>query len=693
MHTRASNRLASETSPYLQQHAGNPVDWYPWGDEALERARAEDKPILLSIGYSACHWCHVMAHESFEDEATAAVMNRLFVNIKVDREERPDLDKIYQLAQQVLTQRSGGWPLTVFLTPKDRMPFYAGTYFPKEARHGLPSFRTVLERIAEVYRAQRSDIESQNRSMANVLAQIYGHRPAGVLDPDTLTTAISQSEQVFDAREGGFGHAPKFPHTPQLEYLLQHSNEHKEFPQARDMLRFTLEKMAGGGIFDHLGGGFCRYSVDEHWMIPHFEKMLYDNGPLLALYAQAAIAFDDPEFRETAQATASWVMREMQSPEGGYYSSVDADSEGEEGKFYVWRTEEAKQLLDDREYRAFARRFGLDRKPNFETHWHLHVYEKVADLAREFSMSETEMRALLDAAKYKLFTVRERRIRPGRDDKILTSWNALMIRGMAIAARCLDQPAYQASAERATDFLRGVLWKDGRLLATYKDGKAHLAAYLDDYAFLIDAMLELLQTRWRSADLEFAIALAETMLTHFQDVDAGGFYFTADDHPALIERPRSFSDESLPAGNAIAARVLQRLGWLLAESRYLDAAERAIAAAAVVATESPLAHFSLLSAYSEQLRPPKLVVLRGESADLGHTANLAGTAEISGLLRFAIPNEASGLPSALAEKKAMHEPVAYICTGMTCAPPVIGKKAIAEQLTGGASVTADRDQP
>jgi uncharacterized protein YyaL (SSP411 family) len=676
----ASNHLAGETSPYLLQHAHNPVEWYPWGEAALARAAHEDRPILLSIGYSACHWCHVMAHESFEDPATAALMNQLFVNIKVDREERPDLDKIYQLAHQMLARRAGGWPLTMFLAPGSLIPFFGGTYFPRVPRYGMPAFSEILERIAAFYRQHRAEVEAQNGELMAVFASMDAHPPAdhsAVLEPSVLDMARHQLGQSFDPLQGGFGQAPKFPHPPNLERLLRHwaASKRRGRPddQALHMTVFTLEKMARGGIYDHLGGGFCRYAVDALWMIPHFEKMLYDNALLLPLYARAWRAIGTPLFRRTALETADWVMREMQAPAGGYYSALDADSEGEEGKFYVWSQEEIRGLLDEAEYRVFAPRFGLDRAANFEGHWHLYIAATVTEIARAGGETEETIRRRLDQARATLLAARARRVHPGRDEKILTAWNALMIRGMAIGARLLEEPALLDSAERALAFIRAHLWSDGRLLATCKDGRAHLRAYLDDYAFLLDALLELLQTRWHGADLEFAVQLAEALLAHFEDRENGGFFFTAHDHEPLIHRPKPFGDDALPAGNAVAARALGRLGHLLGETRYLDAAERALRAAWPQLAELPYAHNTMLDALEEYLEPPPLVVVRAAAAEgaewLRSVHGDHGGDEA--VLAYAIPPDAGTLPGVLGACPAEgQDPVAYVCRGLSCSAPV-----------------------
>jgi len=467
------NRLIHQTSPYLQQHAHNPVDWYPWGEEALEKARAENKPILLSIGYSACHWCHVMEHESFENETTASLMNTLFISIKVDREERPDLDKIYQFAYQLLNKRSGGWPLNMFLTPDDHTPFFGGTYFPPAPRYNMPAFPEILQRVANFYAEHPNDVEKQNLSVREYLqraeqgARSLGHDAENNIDARVLDESRQQLEKSYDTEYAGFGSAPKFPHPTNLERLFRHwSSTDKSDQQALNMARSTLHAMASGGIYDQLGGGFCRYSVDKHWMIPHFEKMLYDNGPLLVLYANAYVATGDETFRRVSEQTAAWVMREMQASDGGYYSTLDADSEGEEGKFYAWKLAEVEQLLDAPEYAVLSRHYGLDRSPNFEGAWNLHVFRSLEDIATDLSQEMDDVKRYLSNARQKLFDARELRVRPGRDEKILTSWNGLMIKGMAVAGRRLGRPEFIASAEQSLKFVRENLWVDGRLLAT-----------------------------------------------------------------------------------------------------------------------------------------------------------------------------------------------------------------------------------
>jgi uncharacterized protein YyaL (SSP411 family) len=676
------NHLAAETSPYLLQHADNPVEWYPWGEEALGAARRANKPILLSIGYSACHWCHVMAHESFEDPATAALMNELFVNIKVDREERPDLDRIYQVAQQLITHGSGGWPLTMFLTPEEQTPFFGGTYFPKEPRHGMPAFSEILRRVAEYHRDHRADIAAQNAELIAALDGLSQAAADGVtLDGSPLIEARAALERSFDARFGGFSRAPKFPQAASIERCLRQGHGTSPDAEALHMASLTLTRMAEGGIYDQLGGGFSRYSVDERWMIPHFEKMLYDNAALLCEFARAHLATHDALFGRIAAETADWVLRDMHSPDGGFYSSLDADSEGHEGKFYVWTPSEVQGLLTVAEYAAFSRRFGLDRAANFEGEWHLHGVESIEAIAALQGDTAESVAALLASARAKLLKARNLRVWPARDEKILTAWNALMIKGLAIAARVLNRPDFAAAAGAAVDFIRRHLWRDGRLLASYKDGRAHLPAYLDDYAFLADALLELLQTRWRSADLEFARALTHVMLAQFEDPDSGGFFFTAADHERLIHRSKTYSDDSLPSGNGVAASVLCRLGYLLGELPYLDAAERTLRAGWPMLREYPQAHMTLVNALDDYLAAGDIVILRGDADQAAQWRAEVTRSYAPSRMVFAISRDAPDLPAALAAKRPMDGTVAYVCSGMTCSAPLTELREIAAAIT------------
>jgi len=695
------NRLAQETSPYLQQHAGNPVDWYAWGDEALQAARAQDKPILLSIGYSACHWCHVMAHESFEDVETAALMNRLFINIKVDREERPDLDQIYQLAHQMISQRSGGWPLTMFLTPAQE-PFYGGTYFPKTSRYGLPGFADLLRRVADVYSSQRAQIGTQSAAILDGFAQTQPTQGArhAELTAGPIDAALRHLAASFDACDGGFGAAPKFPHPTDLELCLQRhaaggiqrgadSEREGEFERGADagggtkpgdalnMAVHTLRRMALGGIYDQLGGGFCRYSVDAHWLIPHFEKMLYDNGPLLARYSDAWAVTRDPLFAQVVEETAAWTMREMQSAQGGYYSSLDADSEHEEGKFYLWTPQEVRALLGDAEYAVCAAFYGLTDAANFEgTHWHLHVARDLEDVAKILGRSLQECAALLRRSRAKLFAAREPRVHPGRDEKVLTSWNALMIGAMARAARVFGRHEWLASARSALTFIRSTLWrKDAnsarwRLLATSKDGRAHLNAYLDDYAFLLAALIELMQTDFCRDDLEFAESLAEALLDQFYDPERGGFYFTSHDHEPLIHRPKPGHDSATPSGNGVAALALQRLAHITGESRFAEAAARTLQLYYPALAGHPGGYTSLLMALEEALEPPQVVVLRGPARQLRGWQEALGRHYLPHTLILALSGELEGLSPLLAKAAVPGAVNAWVCQGVSCLAPV-----------------------
>ncbi len=683
------NRLAGETSPYLLQHAANPVDWYPWCEEAIAKAKAEDKPILLSVGYSACHWCHVMAHESFEDPATATVMNRLFVNVKLDREERPDLDKVYQLAHQMLTQRGGGWPLTMFLSPDDLTPFFGGTYFPKEPRYGMPAFTDLLERVAAFYRDERDSVRTQNASLRGVFGELVPPAaPEGVaLTREPIAVARRDLEAAFDQRHGGFGAAPKFPHPASIERLLREWQLTSLAPEpdlkAFYMATLTLRRMADGGIYDQLGGGFCRYSVDPLWMIPHFEKMLYDNGPLLALLAQAAVATGDDFYRGKALETAAWVLREMRAPEGGFYATIDADSEGHEGRFYAWQHGEVEALVSADEYRLLARRFGLDREPNFEDAWHLHCFVDIEQIAAETGLDAARVSGLLDSARAKLFAAREGRVRPGRDDKVLTSWNGLMVRGLAISGRLLGESSHIDAAVHAADFLRRHCWRDRALFAAWKDGQARFPAYLDDHAFLLDGLLELMQARFRSEDLAFARDLADALLDRFSDADRGGFWFTAEGQDPPLHRPKSFADDATPAGNGVAAQALARLGWLLGDLRYLEAAEKTLRGGWPSLSRVPQAHTAMLNALDEYLGPGEIVVIRGTGDTVAAWSAALAALYAPRRMIFAIPEAMEGLPEALATKAARGATVAYICRGPQCSEPIAELPRLIRALRDG----------
>ncbi len=678
------NRLAGATSPYLQQHADNPVDWYPWGEESLARARAENKPILLSIGYSACHWCHVMAHESFEDPDVAAAMNDAFVNIKVDREERPDLDQIYQTAHALLTRRSGGWPLTMFLTP-DGEPFFGGTYFPKHGRYGLPGFLELLPKVANAYRQQGDRLAEQTARLAEAMA---GLEPAGGAvhwPKDAPALALAALKLSFDAKDGGFGFAPKFPHPAELEFCL------RAYATAGDgdalaIVRTTLDHMADGGIHDQLGGGFCRYSVDAEWTIPHFEKMLYDNGPLLALYADLARVTGERRHADVARDIVGWLVREMRAPDGAYYSSLDADSEGEEGRFYVWAPDEARAVTSPDEWAVAASYWGLDAPPNFEGHaWNLRVTQPLERVAERLAISLPDALTRLAGARAALFAAREKRVRPGRDDKILTSWNALAIAGLARAARAADEPRWADLAFAAADALKRTAWRDGRLYATRRGECAELNAYLDDHAFLLAALLELMQTRFRREDFDWARALADALLERFEDPDRGGFWFTSHDHERLFHRTKPGHDNATPAGNGIAASALVAFGHLASDARFVDAAQRAVALFAPGLTESPAGHSSVLAALSALAAPPASVLLAG---DAGTCADWQRTLERTyrpGVRVFNLGG-LRHVPQALVKGTVPAAgAVGWVCVGTACLPPVttVGAVEAALRSTAG----------
>jgi uncharacterized protein YyaL (SSP411 family) len=644
------NKLAQETSPYLLQHAKNPVEWYPWGEHALTLAKQLDKPILLSVGYSACHWCHVMAHESFEDEATAAVMNRHFINIKVDREERPDIDQIYQTAHSLMTQRSGGWPLTMFLTP-DQLPFYGGTYFPPTPRYGLPGFSGLIEKVAEAYYERKTEIAAQGHQLIAALNQFTGSAIQTLSDAP-IETAVEQLTAAFDSTHGGFGRSPKFPNAP--DWVLFMRLAAGGDGNARNMLHKTLAAIAAGGIYDHLAGGFCRYSVDERWEIPHFEKMLYDNGQLLSLYSDGYLLTGEPRWREIVEDSINWLLREMRNADGAFYAALDADSEGVEGKYYVWQPDEVKALLSAEIYPEFATHYGLDAAPNFEHEfWNLCV-RGVDDGAPH-----------LQEARELLLKTREQRIPPGRDEKILTSWNALLIQGLSKAGRSFNRSEWIIVAQQAVDSIHQNLWVNGHLLACYKDEQARFNGYLDDYAFLLNALLDLLQAEYRQTDLEFAVALADALLSNFEDVENGGFFFTSHDHESLIQRPKSPFDNAVPSGNGIAAFSLQRLGHLLGEVRYLRAAERTLFAFGQAINGNPAACPSLLCALQEWLEPVTVVILRGEVDALKPWTQALSAKILPQCLVIALPNAVdSGFASL--NKPTEYRVNAWVCRGVQC---------------------------
>jgi uncharacterized protein YyaL (SSP411 family) len=666
VHNETENALAAETSPYLLQHAHNPVEWFPWCDEALAKARSENKPILLSIGYSACHWCHVMAHESFENPETAAIMNQLFINIKVDREERPDLDKIYQTAHQFLNHQAGGWPLTVFLTPDKLIPFFSGTYFPPENRYGRPSFTAVLENVERFFQEHMDEIEQQNNNLLGAFARLDHALGENVAFNDQpVTDAIEAFHKEYDTDYGGFGGAPKFPHPATLQFLLTRNGSNI----AQHMALTTLGMMGAGGIYDHLGGGFFRYSVDERWEIPHFEKMLYDNGSLLYLYSLAWEVSKQGNFRRIAEETGNWLLREMHSADDAFYAAMDADSEGEEGKFYVWDQAELQSVLSPQEYAFVEQVYGLNQPANFEGKWHLCQKADHAQVAAALQLNTQQAFALQTKAFAKLLSARETRINPGLDNKILTSWNALIIKGLAKAGSSFQRDDFITAAAKAIEFFRDEMFLDEYLMATFQGGKPKIIGYLDDHAFLIDAILEYLQVDWRDDFLAFAMELADIMVNKFADHENGGFFFTAIDQEQLFHRPKSAMDEAMPSGAGVAAQVLLRLGHLLAEPRYLETAAKALQHSWPGISQYAHAYPSMLIALDELLTPAKVIILKAKSYEHAIPAlrELAALKKPADAL-FHVPDSPE-LPPALAEKASQGDFTVYVCQGETCLEP------------------------
>jgi hypothetical protein len=686
------NRLGTESSLYLRQHAGNPVHWQPWDPAALDAARQQGRPILLSIGYSACHWCHVMAHESFEDGATAELMNRLFVNIKVDREERPDLDRVYQLAHQLLTGRGGGWPLTVFLDPQDHVPFFAGTYFPRERRYGMPAFGELLQAIERWFRENREELQGQNARLRSALESIQGvGQDAGEpASPQALfARSAAQALDRFDPVHGGFGGAPRFPQAPLLEIVAALSGRGAASLPAQDLgraLRFTLERMALSGLRDHLDGGFFRYCVDATWTIPHFEKMLYDNAMLLPLYAEAARRWDSGLLKSAAAGIADWLETAMRQPGGGYAASIDADAGGEEGAFHVWRQEEVEAILQGPglnpglnpgphpDLQLFRRAYGLDQPANFEGRaWHLQRREGVDELAAEFGLSTAAVEAKLEAARIALRTAREGRVHPTLDDKRLTSWNALLAGGLVRAGRAMGREDWLGRAEEIFSFIRRELWSGHSLLAVHNAGAARFAAYLDDYAWLLRALLDSLQVRWNRAWLDFAIELAEALLRRFEDPEHGGFFFSDAAVEVPITRSMIFQDDATPSGNGIAALALNRLARLLGEPRFGAAAERCLRRAMPRIAESPLAHAAMLLALRDATDPAPQLMLSGtdpeEQAAWKLWAEGRHGVDCYLLGPAALDTDGGSLPGILGEFRSQRPATAWLCLGMRCLPP------------------------
>ena len=675
---RFTNRLIHETSPYLLQHAHNPVDWYPWSSEAFERARAENKPVLLSVGYSACHWCHVMEHESFENEAIAKLMNDHFVNIKVDREERPDVDSIYMTAVQLMTGH-GGWPMTVFLTP-DQIPFYGGTYYPPEDRHGMPGFPRVLISLSEAYQSRRDEIEGNAESLLREIDRVNGvNRGQGNLDVTLLESSANQMMRAFDPANGGFGSKPKFPPAMTLEFLLRQFKRTGE-PALLAAVELTLEKMARGGIYDQLGGGFHRYSVDERWLVPHFEKMLYDNALLSKLYVDAWLATGKPLYKRIAEETLEYIRRDMTDPSGGFYSTEDADSEGEEGKFFVWTPAEVETLLGSEDAALFCRYFDVTSIGNFEDSSILHIDVEMDSVARLLQVTTDRLSEAVTRGRQVLFDAREKRVRPGRDEKILTAWNALMLKSFAEAGRAFSNPSYIESARRNAEFLLSSVTHNTdsglRLLRTYKAGKSKLNAYLEDYAYFADALVSLYEATYEIKWFDTAVALVSSMIENFWDNDKGAFYFTSGDHESLIARTMDVYDNATPSGNSVAADVLLKLALFTGNNEWREKAELILTALKELAVRSPNGFGRLLCASDLAVGPAIEIAIVGDPVheDVKALFDVIN----SGYL----PNKvvALGKPPQIAEKASIEllnhraqidgKATAYVCRNFVCEAPL-----------------------
>lgn len=679
-----TNRLIHETSPYLLQHAHNPVDWYAWSEEALARARAEDKPIFLSIGYSACHWCHVMEHESFEDAETAALMNDLFVNIKVDREERPDLDAIYMEAVQAMTGQ-GGWPMSVWLTP-DGKPFHGGTYYPKEPRYGMPGFQQVLNAVADAYRTQRERVVDQAgrlTAMLNRTASLAAD--GGEVGSDTLDAALEEMRRYFDDQDGGFGSQPKFPQPMTLDFALTQYRRTGDL-DALYMAELTLEKMAKGGIYDQLGGGFHRYSVDGYWLVPHFEKMLYDNAQLLRTYLHAWQAVRRPLYRRVVEETIDYVLREMTAPEGGFYSTQDADSEGHEGKFFVWTPAEIEAALDPHSAAIFETYYGVSDRGNFEGKNILSVVRTPENVAQRFRVGVDEVEQVLAESRRKLFAVREGRIKPGRDEKILAEWNGLMIHALAECGAALGRAdALEAAVNAANFVLAQMSQPDGRLLRTYKDGRARLNAYLEDYAAMIRGLLALYEATFDLRWLGEAARLAQVALAQFHDPANGGFFQTGIDHEQLVARRKDLVDNAIPSGNSLMAESLLRLAVLLDKPDYRHAALRVVLMLKDAMASQPTGFGRLLGVLDAYLAPSQEIAVVGDPEDPATQALLAVVRE-SYLPHTVVagkrPDAENMLPLLQGRELVNGRPAAYVCENYACRLPVTEAEDLRKMLEG-----------
>lgn len=681
--TRRPNRLVHETSPYLLQHAYNPVDWYPWGPEALARSRDTNRPILLSIGYSACHWCHVMERESFENEAIATIMNEHFVCVKVDREERPDLDDIYMQATLALNRGQGGWPMTVFLTPEQR-PFFAGTYFPPTDRWGRPGFRTLLEHIAELWKKDPKGLREQADDLtARLMAAMQASAPLSVGEEE-LRTVVGQFAEEFDSRYGGFGQAPKFPPATGLSLLLRRHARTGD-PHTLAMVRKTLDAMAAGGIYDQVGGGFARYSTDERWLVPHFEKMLYDNALLTKTYVEAYQVTGDPVYRRIATETLEYICREMTAPEGGFFSATDADSEGVEGKFFVWTPDEIRAVLPEEDARIFCAYYDIAPEGNWEHNNIPNTPRSMETVARELRLTLEDLRASLDRSRPLVYAARSRRVPPGLDDKILTGWNGLMISAMAEGARVLGENRYLERAEAAADFLlRTMRRPDGGLYRTYRNGKAHLPACLEDYACLAEGLIDCYEAGAHEGFLREAVRLAERILSEFQDTERGGFYTTARDHEALIVRSREGQDGATPSANAVAAQVLARLSFHYGRDDFREAASRAVRVYGQQISRYPRAFCKSLITLDLLLYGPVELALVGVPGEPGYEALRREVHSRFLPARIIAHHDPGGLepthPLLMGKELVGGKAALYVCRNFACQSPVTDPTHIAKAL-------------
>jgi uncharacterized protein YyaL (SSP411 family) len=678
--SRPTNRLIDETSPYLLQHAHNPVDWYPWGEQALTRAKNEDKPILLSIGYAACHWCHVMERESFENDATAALMNEHFVCIKVDREERPDLDEIY-MAATVAQSGSGGWPMTVFLTPAQQ-PFFAGTYFPPLDNYGRPGFPRVLQELARLWRTERSTLlQHASELMLQVAAHAQGMTPRA-LPEQALWRAIEQLSDDFDPQHGGFGRAPKFPPCPALRLLLEHHTTSHDIP-ALHMVTVTLDAMKNGGIYDHVGGGFARYSTDREWLVPHFEKMLYDNAQLARIYTEAWQVTRNPEYQRVALETLSYLRREMQHETGGYFSATDADSEGVEGKFFVFRPEEIRSILGEQAAKAFCAYYDVSEQGNWEGVSILRTPKSLAEVANSLGLAAQQLADQLAGGKARVYEARSKRVPPLLDDKIITAWNGLAIGSMVEGYRVFRDAQCLSSALRAADFIEGTLRRaDGGLFRTARQGKAHLSGYLEDYAFVADAWIDLYEATGQRRWLDRALDLAQRMLREFVG-DNGGFVTTASTHEALIVRFAEGHDGAIPNANAIAARALIRLSHHFGDSTLRDAALKALQAYGQGVARMPRAFTTTLSAASWLDAPPIEITLVSNSTDPGLESLLASLADVHlprRVVTLLTSEDVRDLPLVQGKVAIDGRATAYLCRNQVCEAPIIDVALLRERL-------------